>query len=133
MGRTIGAIVAGVVVWGFLWNAGTIIAEAMLPYSFTDPITSVPLLLGLIAYSAVLSVGAGWITAVVKGAQPMGAVQGLATANLTIGIVVEVSYWSLMPVWYHLIFLALVVPMTLVGGRIRVSQLAEEGLDEAAA
>ena len=52
-------------------------------------------------------------------ADAMVAVRGLAGTNLFIGIVVEVMYWSLMPVWYHIVFLALVVPMTLQGGRMK--------------
>lgn len=39
--------------------------------------------------------------------------------QLTLGIVFEVSYWHLMPVWYHLVFLALVGPATLYGGVLR--------------
>ena len=85
-----------------------------------EPITGIPILLGLIAYSAVLSVLAGWVTAAVKGApDAMVAVKGLAAVNLLIGIAVEVMYWSLMPAWYHIVFLALVVPMTMVGGRMK--------------
>lgn len=119
MGRTIGAVVAGVVLWGALWNGGNALLGVAGVVTVGEPITSVPVLLGLIAYSAVLSVLAGYVAALIKGGVAMGAVQALAGVNLTIGIVVEVMYWSLMPAWYHIVFLVLVVPMTLVGGRMR--------------
>ena len=66
---------------------------------------------------AALSALAGYVTASLQGApDAMMAVKTLAGVNLTIGVLVEVMYWSLMPVWYHVIFLALIVPMTFVGG-----------------
>jgi hypothetical protein len=120
MGRTIGAVVAGVVLWGALWNGGNFGLAAAGLFTVGEPITSVPTLLVLIAYSAALSVLAGYVAAMIRGGDAMGAVQALAGVNLTIGIVVEVMYWSLMPAWYHIVFLALVVPMTLQGGRMRI-------------
>jgi hypothetical protein len=120
MGRTIGAVVAGVVLWGVLWNALNFGLRSL--GRVTEPITGVGLLLGLIAYSAALSVGAGWVAAAIKGdADAMTAVKALAGTNLLIGIVTEVLYWELMPVWYHVVFLALVVPMTLQGGRLKAN------------
>jgi hypothetical protein len=87
-----------------------------------EPITGLGLLLGLIAYSAALSVGAGWVAAAIKGdPDAMTAVKALAGTNLLIGIVTEVLYWELMPVWYHVVFLALVVPMTLQGGKLKAN------------
>jgi hypothetical protein len=43
----------------------------------------------------------------------------LAVLQLGLGVVAEVSYWSLMPVWYHIALLAPVVPATVLGGRLR--------------
>ena len=122
MGRTIGAVVAGVVLWGVLWNGGNAGLGAAGVIEVGAPISAVGVLLGLIAYSAVLSVLAGYTTAAIKGGpDAMGAVKALAGVNLAIGIAVEVMYWSLLPVWYHIVFLALVVPMTMVGGMRRVA------------
>jgi hypothetical protein len=45
-------------------------------------------------------------------------VASLAAVLLLVGIFVEIQYWNVMPVWYHLIFLAVLVPATLWGGRI---------------
>lgn len=120
MGRTIGAVVAGVVLWGLLWNALNMGLMSAGLVTAGEPITGTGLLLGLIVYSAVLSVAAGWVAAAIKGDPgAMAAVKALAATNLLIGIATEAMYWSLMPVWYHVVFLALVVPMTLYGGRLR--------------
>ena len=37
---------------------------------------------------------------------------------LVTGIAVQAGVWALMPVWYHLVFLALLVPVCLVGARL---------------
>ena len=117
MGRTIGAVVVGVVLWGLLWNGGNAALVAAGVFTMGEPITGVGVLIGLLIYSAALSVLAGYVTAAVKaGPDAMMAVKALAGVNFAIGVVVEVMYWSLMPVWYHVIFLALVVPMTVLGG-----------------
>ena len=117
MGRRIGAVAAGVVLWGVLWNGGNAWLGATGQITTGEPITSVALLVGLIVYSAALSALAGYVTASLQGAPgAISAVKTLAGVNLTIGVLVEVTYWSLMPGWYHVIFLALIVPMTFVGG-----------------
>jgi len=120
MGKTIGAVVAGVVLWGVLWNGGHAALAAAGVFVMGESISHVPTLVGLIVYSVLLSLLAGFVTATIKGApDAMSAVKILAGVNLSIGILVEVLYWSLMPVWYHLIFLALVVPATLQGGMMK--------------
>ena len=36
-----------------------------------------------------------------------------------VGIAVEASVWSLLPAWYHIIFLVLLIPVTMAGGRLK--------------
>ena len=38
---------------------------------------------------------------------------------LAVGIGVQAGSWNLMPVWYHLTFLALLVPGALIGAKLR--------------
>ena len=42
-----------------------------------------------------------------------------AMIQLVVGIGFEVSYWEMTPVWYHLVFLALIVPATVWGGILK--------------
>lgn len=124
IGRLILAVLAGTVLWGVLWNLGTLGGQALLPALMApeQPVTHAGVLVGLIVYSVVLSILAGWVTAALAGARPMPAVWVLAALQLAIGIAVEVAYWRLMPAWYHLIFLVLVVPATVWGGRRRAGR-----------
>lgn len=122
--RVVLSILAGSTTWGILWSLGTRAAHVFFPNVLVDgePITAVPALIGYIVYSAALSVLAGYVAAVVKGRNPMIAVWLLAVMQLGLGIVAEVSYWDLMPVWYHMVFLATVVPATVAGGYLRGGQ-----------
>ena len=121
MGRMIMAVVAGAVLWAVLWLGGNQAAMAAFPDALQPetPITSAGVLLGLILYGGVLlSLLAGWTTGRIAGA--MKPVWVLAGLQLLFGIIAEVSYWSLTPVWYHVVFLVLIVPMTVMGGRMAV-------------
>ena len=40
---------------------------------------------------------------------------------LLFGLMVQVMAWSYLPIWYHAIFLVLLVPVTMIGGRLRSS------------
>jgi hypothetical protein len=120
-GRAILAVIAGAVVWAVLWVGGTKAAGAAFPAVLPagQPVTDSAALLGLIVYSVALSMLAGYVTATVASTRPMPAVWALAILQLVLGIGVEVSAWSLTPVWYHVVFLLLIVPATVYGGQLR--------------
>ena len=120
-GRMILAVLAGAVVWATLWVGGTQALQSAFPslLAMGQPVTNAGALIGLILYSVALSILAGYVTAAVASRDPMPAVKALAILQLLLGIGFEVSAWSLTPVWYHLVFLALIVPATVYGGRVR--------------
>lgn len=124
-GRVVVGVLAGAVVWAVLWIGGTSGARAAFPelLDATQRLEHVGALLGFIGYSVVLSVLAGYVAAMLAGgadrATGMRAVWILAGLQLALGVFFEVSSWDLLPVWYHLVFLALIVPATVYGGRLR--------------
>lgn len=122
VGRTVLAVLAGAAIWATLWIGGTQAAQAAFPNVLAahQPVTHLGALLGLIAYSLPLSMLAGYVTAALSPREPMRAVWILAVLQLALGIVAETSAWNLTPVWYHVVFLALVVPATVYGGTLRV-------------
>ena len=123
-GRAILAILAGAAVWPALWVGGTQAAQAAFPSVLAagQPVTHVGALLGLILYSLLLSMLAGYVTAAVANRNPMPAVWALAVLQLVLGVIAEVSAWSMTPAWYHVVFLALIVPATVYGGLLRVTR-----------
>lgn len=120
-GRIVLGVVAGVVLWGVLWVGGNSAAQAAWP-DLIDPearLEHLGVLGGYLLYSVILSLLAGYVAAAIGGAAAMRTVWILAAVQLCIGIFTEISYWDLTPVWYHLVFLALVVPATVAGGRMK--------------
>ena len=119
--RIVSGVVVGAVVWAVLWILGNKVGQASFPHllAANQPVTAASALLGLIAYSVILSVLAGFLAVRVAGRYGQPALWTLALLQLAFGIFAEVSYWSLAPVWYHLVFLALIVPATVFGGRLR--------------
>ncbi len=114
-------VVALAALFALLWNAGTLGAQAALPELMPagQPITHTGALLGLIAYSVLLSMLAGYTTVAAAGAYHRPALRILAALQVTLGLAFEIAFWRLTPVWYHVIFLALVIPATLYGGSLR--------------
>ena len=121
MGRAIGGVVVGFLVWSVLWLSFTMGAQALFP-DVIDPtrrLEHTGVLLAYVLASVVASVASGFVCAAVRGdASRPTAVWTLAVVLLVVGIAVEVSYWALMPAWYHLLFLALLVPATVWGGSL---------------
>ncbi len=118
--RAILAVIAGYLVWTALWLGGNAAffgaaGEAVgagVPYTAAGPLA------GTIALSVVCSVAAGLTAAAIAGQRARAVVLVLAALLLLTGILVQIGVWPLMPVWYHLTFLALIVPATLLGGRL---------------
>ena len=113
-------VIVGYLVWTALWLGG----NALL---FNRPAEIIKAgqrygeagsLGGIIALSVVCSLAAGLVGARLSRERARGAVLVLAVLLLATGIFVQSGVWSLMPVWYHLTFLALVVPVTVMGGRL---------------
>lgn len=124
MGRAIAAILAAWVLWSTLWIGMNIGAEALLP----DLIDSArrlehPGVLSFyVVWSVVASLAAGYVCAWIGQASATKAVWALAIIQLVLGIGIEASVWDMVPVWYHLVFLALLVPATVYGGKLRADR-----------
>ena len=115
---------AAFLLWTALWLGFTAGAQAAFP-DFADPeqpLTHTDMLLGYVAYSVVISVLAGYVCAAVRGPSPMRTVWVFAIIQLVVGIGFEISYWAMTPVWYRLVFLALIVPATVWGGALRAGR-----------
>ena len=120
-GRVVLGVIAGVALWSVLWVGGAQAAQAMFPGL---PEAGVRLddagaLLGFILYSAVLSILAGWTATALAGGAAMRAAWITAGVLLALGLYFEITGWGLTPAWYHVVFLVLLVPATVWGGRLK--------------
>ncbi|UYN90747.1 MAG: hypothetical protein KIT08_05795 [Anaerolineales bacterium] len=73
-------------------------------------------LLTMLVFAALVSLAAGYVVTLVSAGANLPLILGVIL--LLVGIMVQRQYWKLMPVWYHLLFLALLVPATLFGASL---------------
>jgi hypothetical protein len=61
---------------------------------------------------------AGFIAAVVAGENRRSPLI-LGIILLIVGIAVQVHLWNVFPIWFHLIFWLMLIPLTILGGRMK--------------
>jgi uncharacterized membrane protein len=118
--RLVLAVIAGFALWSVLWVGAHQGALALAPqlYDSGGIPTSPAIYAAYLALSIVCSLLAGKVARAVS-TRGSGAVLALGLVLLAVGIAVQTSAWAQQPLWYHLAFLVLLVPMCLVGGRAR--------------
>ena len=117
------AVIAGFVLWSVLWlcfNVG-LNKLGLIPAALTQPMVSIGPLAALLLGSVILSILSGYLTAAIAGPPASQAVAVLGVLLLLTGIYFQSKVWHLMPVWYHLSFLVLLIPMCFAGARLRAS------------
>lgn len=118
--RSLLAVVSGMTVWAVLWVGSNQALTAAMPGAFGDDgrLLEDGLLWLYLLDSVVLSVLAGWVTGRVAGRRQLAHGLALGLAQLAIGIAVQASVWDDMPLWYHLAFLALLIPASVLGANL---------------
>ena len=114
--RNVVAVIGGFVVWSGLWLGGNSAIKGAMPdrYQADGFSQDATVLVLALVLSVVCSALAGWVTGRI-GNSPLGAGKVLGLLLLAVGAMVQVGAWSNMPVWYHLIFLALLFPVAKMG------------------
>ena len=122
MWRTVVAIIAGNLAWTLLWLTVNVIlrTQGVMPADPTQPVDRLAALMTLLLSSVLFSVTAGWITTAIAGSDSYAPAIVLAVIQLALGIFFQAQAWHLMPLWYHLPFLLLVIPATLLGAWFRL-------------
>ena len=124
MVRNILSVLAGFAVWTVLWLASNAAMVAAVPSAFAEDgsTNSAGILVLFLVFSVVFSIVAGYLCATLARQKPMRRVWTLGALLLAVGIFVQLQFWDVMPLWYHLIFLALLVPATLFGAKIQIGR-----------
>ena len=117
MKRNIIAVVVGYALWTVLWLGGNALffGETARQVEAQEPVTAGGSLAGIVLLSVVCSIAAGLSCAAISHSR--GALLVLGALLLVTGIGVQSSVWALMPVWYHLLFLALLIPVVWFAGK----------------
>lgn len=118
--RGILGIIAGWLAWGLVAVPCTTLLMSLFPDNFgPDGSTRhAGMLLTMLVLSVFYSMTAGAVAALIASEETWKYVWGLAIVNLVTGTLVQSSAWNTAPPWYHIIFLIMVVPATLIGGRL---------------
>ncbi len=120
MGRTIGAIVAGLVAWIVIVTILNFGLRAAIPgYHATEATLQFTLAMkiGRLTEAALTSLAAG---AIVKAVAPAsrGAPWIAGLLLLLMFLPEHVHVWSKLPVWYHLTFLVTLAPLVALGAML---------------
>ena len=124
MVRNILSVLAGFAVWTVLWLTSNAAVAAALPSAFGEDgaTNSAGILVLFLVLSVVFSIVAGYLCVMLAREKPMRLALILGVLLLAVGIFVQIQLWDLMPVWYHLIFLALLIPGVLLGAKRRLGR-----------
>jgi hypothetical protein len=119
--RSLLAVVGGFVLWSVLWLSYNAVLRklAWLPSDEKSPLHDPGALLMLLAGSVLCSLAAGYLAAWITSTTNYLPVYLLCVVLIAVGIFFQTQVWHLMPIWYHLSFLALLVPATLFGAWLR--------------
>lgn len=132
--RIILSVIVGFILWSILWVGSDALlslispgwwgkqslefraaVENKTPYS----LDSIVLIL-LLVKSVITSVISGFVTAIIAGENSKSTLV-LGILLVLFGIFIQSMHWNYMPLWYHIPFLLLLIPMTIMGGKLRKS------------
>ena len=136
MVRIIAGVVVGFIVWSIVWVGSEALAAAISPdwlgkhsLEAQKALTAgIPLesandagiaIINLLR-SFIASIIGGYMAALVAG-EYKRSTMALGIILLLVGVMVEYMFWNLAPAWYHIIFVLGLIPMTILGGRMRRS------------
>lgn len=132
MVRIILGVIVGFVVWSILWVGTHLLLVALSPgwYGKIDAefqaavgkgaaftVDSTVLIFSLVR-SIIFSIVSGYV-AVLIAREFSKTTLILGVLLLLVGLLTQIAYWNYMPVWYHIPFLILLIPMTILGGKLR--------------
>ena len=121
MGRSILAVLAGAVLWAVLWLGSNVTLAAVFPGQIVpnEYIGHVGILMTLLTLCIAFSLLAGYVTGVVARTNLVKHGLALGILQLGLGIFFQAQYWQLMPLWYHLVFLTMLLPGNVYGAWLR--------------
>jgi hypothetical protein len=122
--RSLLSVIAGILAWTALWlGTNGMLAGPFPEYWGEGARIEQPLvLLLIIGYSVVFSVLAGWLTARLAGRAEARHALALGLVQVALGLAVTVAFYDTAPLWYHVVFVALLMPGNVLGARLRLAQ-----------
>ena len=133
MVRIVLGVIAGFFAWLIVWIGLEKILSAIWPAfgvhqaafqaaienggQFTADLT---ILLIHIVLGSIVSIVSGFLAALIAGGNKRAPLI-LGFLVLALGLLKAAMSWPYVPVWYHVIFTALLIPMTMMGGKLKTA------------
>ena len=130
-------VVAGFFAWVIVWVGSEKILSAIWPEGFGAHqrafeaaikdggqfTADTRLLLMHIVLGSIVSVMSGFLAALIAG-ENIRAPLVLGFLLVALGLLKVVLSWGFVPIWHHVIFTALLIPMTIMGGKLKPTRSA---------
>ncbi len=116
--KIVKAVALGFFVWTVLWLSSNTLLQQAFPAWYTvegSTITLFPLMIGLVN-TFFFSVLAGYLS--VKLSNHLKAAWILGLIQVLVAVLVSILLFETVPLWYHVVFLLLLLPAHLLGGQI---------------
>jgi hypothetical protein len=135
MGRIVLGVVAGFFAWIIVWVGVEKILIAILPDWYGAPqlafqnavenggpqfTAETRLLLMHIVIGSIVSVMSGFLAALIAGENKRAPLV-LGFLLLAFGLLKAVMSWRYVPIWYHVIFTAILFTMAIMGGKLKTT------------
>ena len=134
MVRIVLGVLAGFFAWAIVWVGSEKILSAIWPEGFGahqrafeeavknggEFTADTNMLLTHIVLGSIVSAIAGFLAALIAGENKRAPLI-LGFLLLAFGLLKVVMSWPYVPIWYHVIFTAILLPMTIMGGRLKTT------------
>ena len=134
MMRIVLGVAAGFIAWLVVWVGSEMVLSAIWPAwygahqrAFTAAIkggslfsADATILLIHIVCASVVSLMSGFLAALIAGENKRAPLI-LGVLLLALGVLKAVMSWPYVPIWHHVIFTVLLIPMTIVGGKLKAA------------
>ncbi len=137
MVRIVLGVIAGFFAWAIVWVGSEKILSAIWPEGYGahqlafeaaikngGPFTAdTTMLLTHIVLGSIVSVMSGFLAALIAGESKRAPLVLGILLLAAFGLLKAVLSWPYVPLWYHVIFTAILLPMTIVGGKLKTTIL----------
>ncbi|MGH8105175.1 MAG: hypothetical protein ACREO1_01625 [Arenimonas sp.] len=132
--RIVSGVIAGFFSWLVAWVGSEMLLSAIWPEGFGvhqrafqaaienggQFTADTTFLLTHVVLCSIVSVMAGFLAALIAGENKRAPLV-LGFLLLALGLLKAGLSWQYVPIWYHVIFTALLVPMAIAGGKLKSS------------
>lgn len=132
MVKVVLGVIAGFVAWTILWLGTNALLMTFSPNWYGTAYLALEQSVNLeqpfqlaagialidLIRSFIISIISGYLAAVISGENRRSPLI-LGVLLLIVGIAFQAIVWNYIPIWYHIVFLALLLPMTFVGAKLK--------------